>query len=98
MKVLILLALVAAALYIKERRSGIRAAKRSRERVEQLKAGENYGRLVRFNHKGKEYIASVAKWNIYDKPGYASLWCIEGPNPDGWTQFFSWKKEDLEFL
>lgn len=87
-----------AVLWYIERCKGIEAIRNNRAELEELKQGDNYRRLVRLHKKDREYIARVRKWNIEDKPGQAELWCIEGPNPDGWTQFFFWNKDDIEFV
>lgn len=64
-----------------------------------LSSGEHYRRLVGFTHNGRKYEARVRRWNVPEAgPGIAELWCIEGSNPDGWTQFFFWDKRDLELL
>lgn len=41
------------------------------------------------------YYARVREWTEGDK---AILWCVEGPNPDGYTDNFAWPKSDLEFV
>lgn len=64
-----------------------------------LSQGENYRRLVGFTDKGRKYEARIRRWDVPEAgPGIAELWCIEGSNPDGWTQFFLWEKESLKFL
>lgn len=81
-----------------ERRKGVQAIREHRKELEELKQGDNYRRLVRLDKNGREFIARVRKWNIEDKPGQAELWCLEGPNPNGWTKSFYWNKDEIEFI
>jgi len=64
--------------------------------LKRLKSLPNYRRLVSLKSKGREYVACVAEWN--KKPGVAELWCIEGPNPDGYSYHFLWPHDELEFI
>lgn len=99
MKVLVVLALLAGLLYYKERTRGIRAARKSRERLEELKKGENYGRwftIASSLDEDKVYYGKVIRWNVpEDDRDVAELYCVEGSNPDGWTPSFLWSKDDL---
>jgi len=99
MKVLIVLALLAALLYLRERNRGVRAARKSRERLEKLKQGENYGRwftIASSLDEGRTYYGKVIRWDVpEDDRNVAELYCVEGSNPDGWTPSFLWEKDDL---
>ncbi|AXG66266.1 hypothetical protein SEA_ANNADREAMY_181 [Streptomyces phage Annadreamy] len=99
MKVLIVLALLAAFLYLRERNRGIRAARKSRERLEALKKGENYGRwftIASSLDEERTYYGKVIRWDVPEDPrNVAELYCVEGSNPDGWTPSFLWYKDDL---
>jgi len=78
---------------------GKKALRDHQEMLNKLKQGDNYYRLVRLEHKGKEYLCRVRRWNVPEAgPGIAELWSIEGSNPDGWTQYFMWEHDKLEFL
>jgi hypothetical protein len=67
--------------------------------LNQLAQGENYRRLVSFTHKGRKYEARIRRWDVPEAgPDIAELWCIVGSNPDGWTQFFLWEKDELKFV
>lgn len=67
--------------------------------LNRLAQGENYRRLVRFTHNGRKYEARIRRWDVPEAgPGIAELWCVEGSNPDGWTQFFLWEKSELKFI
>lgn len=66
--------------------------------LRQLERGENYYRMVEFDHNERTYLARVRRWNISDRAGMAELWCVEGSNPDGWTEFFFWDKDELRFV
>jgi hypothetical protein len=99
MKVLIALALLAGFLYLYERRNGVRAARKSRERLVELKKGENYGRwftIASSLDTKKVYYGKVIRWDVPEDPrNVAELYCVEGSNPDGWTPSFLWDKDDL---
>ncbi|QIQ63048.1 hypothetical protein SEA_MOAB_194 [Streptomyces phage Moab] len=99
MKVLIALALLAGFLYLYERNRGKRAARASRERLENLKQGENYGRwftIASSIGEKREFYGKVIRWEVPEDPrNVAELYCIEGSNPDGWTASFLWDKDDL---
>ncbi|AXH49297.1 hypothetical protein HWB76_gp105 [Streptomyces phage Blueeyedbeauty] len=99
MNVLIVLALLALFLYLYERNRGVRAARNSRQRLENLKKGENYGRwftIASSLDSGRVYYGKVIRWDVPEDPrNVAELYCVEGSNPDGWTPSFLWDKDDL---
>lgn len=99
MTVLVILAVIAGILYYKERSRGVREAKKSRDRLEKLKQGENYGRwftIASSLDSGKIYYGKVIRWDVpEDDRDVAELYCVEGSNPDGWTPSFLWLKNDL---
>jgi hypothetical protein len=80
----------------------------SREKKYEKKVGEelirikslpNYGRVVHLKSKGRSYYAQVRRWEVPEAgEGIAELWCFEGPNPDGYTHYFLWEHDKLEFL
>ncbi len=81
---------------------GVRVDNDRRKLLEELQAGEHYRRLVRIKSsmgQSREYYAFVRRWNVPESDhDVAELWCDEGSNPDGWTQFFFWDRSDLEFV
>lgn len=81
---------------------GVRVDRNRTKLLEELKAGEHYRRLVVIKSsigQPREYYAYVRRWNAVEAgPGIAQLWCDEGSNPDGWTQYFLWEHDDLEFV
>ncbi len=99
MKLLIVLAIVAGILYYKEHNRGVREARKSRRRLEELKRGENYGRwftIASSVNSDKVYYGKVIRWDVPEDPrDVAELYCVEGSNPDGWTPSFLWSKDDL---
>lgn len=99
MKVLIVLAIIAIVLYAYENNRGKRQARLSRERLENLKQGENYGRwftIASSIGEEREYYGKVIRWEVpEDDRDVAELYCVEGSNPNGWTPSFLWFKNDL---
>ncbi|AXQ63427.1 hypothetical protein SEA_COMRADE_190 [Streptomyces phage Comrade] len=99
MNVLIGLAILAVILYSYERNRGVQAARKSRERLEALKKGENYGRwftIASSLDSDRVYYGKVIRWEVPEDPNdVAELYCVEGSNPDGWTPSFVWPKDDL---
>lgn len=87
---------ILAAIYAFESWSGKKAQRKRDEEVERIKSLPNYRRLVSLKTNGREYVAAIAEWD--KKPGFAEIWCIEGPNPDGYTYHFLWPHDELEFL
>ena len=92
---------VVVVLFFWYRQSCIKADEREREYLKLLKSLPNYRRLVVIlSSEGtkREYFARVMRWDVPDNDKQAELWCIEGPNPDGYTYTFLWNKDDLEFV
>lgn len=94
----VLVVAIVAALWYRSNYRGAMKMYRNEQMLNKLAHGVNYRRLVGFTHKGKKYEARVRRWDVQESPGFAELWCIEGSNPDGWTQFFLWDKDELKFL
>lgn len=95
----VLVVAILAALWYRSNYRGAMKMYEHERMLNKLSSGENYRRLVGFTHKGRKYEARIRRWDVPEAgPGIAELWCIEGSNPDGWTQFFLWKKEELKFL
>jgi hypothetical protein len=90
---------VVVALWYRSNYKGAMKMYEEQKLLNRLAHGENYRRLVGFTHKGRKYEARIRRWNVEESgPNVAELWCTEGSNPDGWTQFFLWDKDDLKFL
>jgi hypothetical protein len=78
---------------------GVETLLKHERELNKLMRGENWYRPVKFENNGREYIARVRRWDVPESNlDVAELWCTEGSNPDGWTQFFLWDKDDLKFL
>lgn len=92
------LAVVAALWYRSNYKGAMKMYERERM-LNKLASGENYRRMVKFTHKGRKYEARVRRWNVPEAgEGIAELWCVDGSNPDGWTQYFLWEHDKLEFV
>lgn len=90
---------VVVALWYRSNYKGAMKMYEEQKLLNRLAHGENYRRLVGFTNKGRKYEARIRRWNVEESgPNVAELWCTEGSNPDGWTQFFLWDKDDLKFL
>lgn len=89
------------AIFYYYRWTNIQADKKDTERLRELKSLPNYRKLVIIlSSEGtrREYFARVLRWDVPGHEEKAELWCVEGPNPNGYTGSFLWDKSDLEFV
>lgn len=95
----VLVIAILAALWYRSNYKGAMKMYESEHELRKLSDGEHYRRLVSFTHKGRKYEARIRRWEVPESErNVAELWCIEGSNPDGWTQFFLWEKDELKFI
>lgn len=94
--VFIIMAFVLVFLFFYYRWHNIQADKREVARMSRIKSLPNYRRLVSLNDNGREYFARVLVWDARENE--AELWCVMGPNPDGYTGSFFWDRSQLEFI
>ena|ERR1043165_177138 len=95
----VLVVAILAALWYRSNYKGAMKMYEHERELSKLASGENYRRLVRFTHNNRKYEARIRRWDVPESDeNVAELWCVEGSNPDGWTQFFLWNKDELKFV